>query len=126
MIFESLFLLLCEFVDSDVGVETAFHVHLTESLDLVVGLLFVVLGVMETNLLEVMSAPRVKVSILGHEITHAKTVKSPWAETSIKRGVKFARTFQPVSWKNGIVILLLATGFVGGEQIDRADTILCP
>ena len=71
MIFESLFLLFCEFVDSYVGVETAFCIHLSESLDLVVGLRLVFIGVFETNLLEVTSAPHVKVSILGHEITHA-------------------------------------------------------
>jgi hypothetical protein len=31
--------------------------------------------------------------------------------------------FQPISWENGIVIIFLATGSVGGEQIDCADAI---
>ena len=40
MIFQSLFLLCVEFVDSYVGVETAFHVYVLGSLDLIVGLFF--------------------------------------------------------------------------------------
>ena len=37
--------------------------------------------------------------------------------------VQFACTFQPISWMNGIVIVFLVTGSVGGEQIDHADAI---
>jgi hypothetical protein len=80
-------------------------------------------GMMETNLLEVPSAPQVKIPILVHEIAHAKTFPSPGTKTLIQRMVHFACTFQPISWKNGIVIVFLAMDSVGGEQIDRADAI---
>jgi len=37
--------------------------------------------------------------------------------------VQFACMFQPISWKNRIVIIFLATGSVSWEQINRADAI---
>ena len=123
MVFESLVLLFREFVNSDVGVETALCVHLLENLDPFAGLLFMVHGVMETNLLEVTGASRVEIPVLGHEITHAKTLVSPWAKTSIKRGVKFAHMFQPITWENGIIIIFIAMCSVSGEQINHADEI---
>jgi hypothetical protein len=54
-------------------------------------------GMMETNLLEMPGAPCVKIPVLAHEITYAKTFPSPWTETLIKQGVKFPCTFQPIT-----------------------------
>jgi hypothetical protein len=78
---------------------------------------------LEMNMLEVPSAPRVKIPILAHEIAHHKTFPSPGTETLIQRMVQFTCMFQPISWENGIVIIFLVTGSVDGEQIDRADAI---
>ena len=37
--------------------------------------------------------------------------------------VQFVCMFQPISWKNGIVIIFLATGSVSREKINHADAI---
>ena len=86
IVFESLILLFLEFVNSYVGVETALGIHFLEDLDLFAGLLVIVYGMMKRNHLEVPGAPRVKIPILGHEVTHGKTFPSPWTETSISEG----------------------------------------
>ena len=81
MVFESLILLFLEIVNSYVGVETTLGIHFLEGLDLFAGLQVMVLGMMETNHLEVPGAPGAEVSVLGHEVTHGKTFPSPWTET---------------------------------------------
>ena len=71
-------MLFLEFVNSYVMVETMLGVHFLENLDLFAGLLFMVHGMMKTNISEVTSEPHVKIPILGHEITYGKTFPSPW------------------------------------------------
>jgi hypothetical protein len=94
-----------------------------EDLDFFVGLLLVIHGMLETNMLEVPSAPRVKILVLAHEITHHKTFPSPGTKTLIQGTVQFACMLQPTSWKNGIIIVFLTTGSIDGEQIDCMDAI---
>jgi hypothetical protein len=86
MVFESLIFLFLEFVNSYVGVETGLGIHFLEDLDLFAGLQVMVHGMMETNHLEVPGAPRVKIPVLGHEVTHGKTFPSPLTKLRSSKG----------------------------------------
>ena len=124
MVFESLISFFLEFVNSYVRVETALGIHFLEDLDLFAGLKVIVLGMMETNHLEVPGAPHVKIPVLGHEVTHGKTFPSSWTKTSIKQGVKFPCTSQPITWENRIVVAFIAMCPVSRKHIDHAVAIL--